>query len=104
MVDEYDGYVSRSSAGRDPYLSKRLILKSADRTIDPAVYGAVEAIQDRDGHYIIQFDSSDAAMQAQEKLEQLSSTIYVEPDQYVFLASADNVHDRLEDEEVVNWG
>lgn len=104
MVDEYDGYVLKSRAARDPYLSRRLILKSADRTIDPAVYGAVEAIQDREGHYILQFESADAAMQAQEKLEQLSSTIYVEPDRYVFLASADNVHDRLEDEEVVNWG
>jgi len=104
MVDEYDGYVSKSRAARDPYLSRRLILKSADRTIDPVVYGAVEAIQDRDGHYIIQFDSSDAAMQAQEKLEQLSSTIYVEPDRYVFLADVTDVHDRLEDEEVTNWG
>ena len=104
MVDEYDGYVSKSRAARDPYLSRRLILKSADRTIDPAVYGAVEAIQDKDGHYILQFDSSDAAMQAQEELEQLSSTIYVEPDRYVFLADVTDVHDRLEDEEVTNWG
>ena len=103
MVDEYDGYVSRTKAARDPFLSARLILKSASRTLNPAEYDAIEAIQDLNGHYILQFETSAAAKLALEKLEQEPATIYVEPDRYVFPAVS-GVHDRKENEIIENWG
>ena len=103
IVDEYDGYVSRTKAARDPFLSARLILKSASRTLNPAEYDAIEAIQDLNGHYILQFETSAAAKLALEKLEQEPATIYVEPDRYVFPAVS-GVHDRKENEIIENWG
>lgn len=84
MTSEYDKDVTRQQAAKNPYINERLIVKSYDSTLDPDDYGAVDAIRDRDGHYIIQFESSLAARRAQQKLEQEASVLYVEPDIPVF--------------------
>ena len=84
MTSEYDSDVTPRQAAKNPYINERLIVKSYDSTLDPEDYGAVDAIRDRDGHYIIQFDSSLAARRAQQKLEQEASVLYVEPDIPVF--------------------
>ena len=85
MTEEYGRSVTRKQAAANPYINSRLILKSYDGTLDPEEYGAVDAIRDRDGHYILQFNSSLAARRAEAKLKKDDATIYVEPDYPVFL-------------------
>ncbi|MBQ4176022.1 MAG: S8 family serine peptidase, partial [Lachnospiraceae bacterium] len=84
ILDTYDEPVTKAQAAREPFLSSRLILKSDDITVDPYLLGAAEAVQDMDGHYIIQFNSPEEAEQAARSLEQDPGTIYVEPDRYLF--------------------
>ena len=84
MTSEYDSAVTFQQAEKNPYINKRLIVKTYDGTLDPEKYGAVDAIRDRSGHYIIQFASSAAARRAQQKLQREVSVLYVEPDVPVF--------------------
>ena len=90
IVEAYDEPVTKAQAARDPYLSGRLILKSDDSTVDPYAMGAVEAVQDIDGHYIIQFSSPEDAEQAAAELQELPGTVYVEPDMYLAAADEDD--------------
>ena len=104
MVDDHDVGITRAKAAGNPFLSRRLILKSGDRTINPADYGAVDAIQDQRGHYIIQFESSAAAKQALKKLKKLDSTVYVEPDGYVFAAESQSSLFSAGEQTAADWG
>lgn len=94
MTEEYDKEVTRQQAARNPYINERLIVKSYD-TLNPEEYGAVDAIRDRDGHYILQFTSSAAARRAEKRLEKRESTIYVEPD-YPIFAQDEEQEDAME--------
>ena len=86
MVAEYDkDGVTQDAAERNPYISERLILQSTDPYVDPEDYGAVDAIRDRTGMYILQFDSVHDTMKAEAQLERENATVYVVPDRYVFL-------------------
>ena len=87
MTAEYDKDVSPGQAERNPYISERLILRSTDRRLDPEDYGAVDGIQDRQGNYILQFESAQAARKAALELSREESTIYVEPDGYLYACS-----------------
>ncbi len=81
IKEEHDnGGVSKGQAERNPYVNKRLILSSEDPDLDPEDYGAVDAIQDRDGNYILQFSTYAATRRAEAKLEKDSATECVEPD------------------------
>ena len=111
MTEEYDKDVTRQQAARNPYINERLIVKSYD-TLNPEEYGAVDAIRDRDGHYILQFASSAAARRAEKRLEQRESTIYVEPD-YPMFAQDEEQEDAqkaqaqdavLQAQEMKSWG
>ena len=84
MTAEYDKNVTQRQAERDPYISERLIVKSTDENLDPDDYGAVDAIHDRNGTYILQFDSSIEAKRAAQSIAEEDSTVYVEPDGYLF--------------------
>ena len=84
MTAEYDKNVTQRQAERDPYISERLIVKSTDENLDPDDYGAVDAIRDRTGTYILQFDSSVEAKRAAQSIAEEDSTVYVEPDGYLF--------------------
>ncbi len=81
MVSEYrqTGLTAQSEVS-DPYITKRLILKSSNPAVDPEDYGAVAAIRDRNGLYILQFSSIKAARRAERQLKEKSGTVYVEPD------------------------
>ncbi len=84
MVEEYkDPDITEQAAGRNPYIAERLVLKSDDPFVDPEDYGAVDAIRDRNGFYILQFDSVRDTKRAEAKLEDENGTIYVEPDGFV---------------------
>ena len=85
MVNQYekDG-VTQEAAARNPYITERLILRSTDPGVDPDDYGAVDAIKDRTGMYILQFDSAKDARSAEARLQRDDSTVYVEPDMCVF--------------------
>ena len=93
MTAEYDKEVTQRQAESNPYLSERLILKSADPNLDPDEYGAVDAIQDRNGTYILQFESPGEARAAAHALSRKDSTIYVEPDGYLFACGFSTVLD-----------
>lgn len=93
MTAEYDKEVTQRQAESNPYLSERLILKSADPNLDPDEYGAVDAIQDRNGTYILQFESPGEARAAAHALSRKDSTIYVEPDGYLFACDFSTVLD-----------
>ena len=84
MTAEYDKNVTQRQAERDPYISERLIVKSTDENLDPDDYGAVDAIHDRNGTYILQFESSGEAKRAAQSIAAEDSTVYVEPDGYLF--------------------
>ncbi len=85
IKEEYDTEnVSKEQAERNPYVNKRLILSSADSNLDPEDYGAVDAIQDKDGNYILQFKTYAATRRAEAKLEKDSATECVEPDVKLF--------------------
>ena len=86
MASEYEKEVTREQAERNPYVSQRLIVKSSDRFIDPEDYGAVDAIQNREGTYILQFESAAKARRAEHALQKEGSTEYAEPDLMVFAA------------------
>jgi len=107
MTAEYDKDVTRQQAARNPYINERLIVKSYV-TLDPKVYGAIDAIRDRDGHYILQFSSSAAARRAQKRLEKEDSTIYVEPDYPMFAQDMESYGAQdsymLQAQEVKSWG
>ena len=78
----------RSSGNKwDPYINARLIVKNTDPYLDPELYGATEAIQNEDGVYILQFDSIEQAKAAEAALQNLETTIYVEPDFPIFTGS-----------------
>ena len=85
MVNQYekDG-VTQEAAARNPYITERLILRSTDPGVDPDDYGAVDAIKDRTGMYILQFDSAKDTRSAEARLQRDDSTVYVEPDMCVF--------------------
>ena len=85
MVNQYekDG-VTQEAAARNPYITERLILRSTDPGVDPDDYGAVDAIKDRTGMYILQFDSAKDVRSAEARLQRDDSTVYVEPDMCVF--------------------
>ncbi len=87
IKEKYDKDVSRTQAERNPYIKKRLILSSDDRNLDPEDYGAVDAIQDQDGNYILQFETYAKARRAEAKLEKESATECVEPDVVLFASS-----------------
>ena len=101
MTSEYDKEVTRQQAARNPYINERLIVKSYD-TLDPETYGAVDAIRDRDGHYILQFASSAAARRAEKRLEQEDAVLYVEPDICVFAQESTGTSQGLTAAD--NWG
>ncbi len=107
MTAEYDKDVTRQQAARNPYINERLIVKSYV-TLDPKVYGAIDAIRDRDGHYILQFSSSAAARRAQKRLEKEDSTIYVEPDYPMFAQDMESYDAQdshmLQAQEAKSWG
>ena len=107
MTEEYDKDVTRQQAARNPYINERLIVKSYD-TLNPEEYGAVDAIRDRDGHYILQFASSAAARRAEKRLEQRESTIYVEPDYPMFAQDMESYDAQdsymLQAQEAKSWG
>ena len=84
MTSEYDKDVTPQQAARNPYITERLIVKSSDRRLDPDDYGAIDAIQDREGTYILQFDSSASARRAEKQLQKEETTEYVEPDIMLF--------------------
>ena len=100
MVDEHDGYVTKEKAAKNPFLSSRLILKSASQTVNPSEYGAVDAIQDLNGHYILQFKTSKDARKAFKELKKEPSTVYVEPDRYLFPAASASQNNGA----IVSWG
>lgn len=81
MVEAYEqtGLTAQSEVS-DPYIAKRLILKSSNPAVDPEDYGAIAAIRDRNGLYILQFHSMNAARRAEIQLKKKSTTVYVEPD------------------------
>ncbi len=89
MTGEYKKPVTRAQAERNPYITQRLIVKSMDSYLDPEEYGAVDAAQDKEGVYILQFSSSAKARQAQAKLAKEEETLYVEPDYAVFTVEDD---------------
>lgn len=93
MTAEYDKEVTQRQAESNPYLSERLILKSTDSKLDPDEYGAVDAIQDRNGTYILQFESPGEARAAAHALSREDSTVYVEPDGYLFACGFSTVLD-----------
>lgn len=84
MSGEYDKDVTRQQAERSPYITNRLIVKSEDDRLDPEDYGAVDAIQDQDGLYLMQFKTAAAARRAEKKLEKEETTRYAEPDVLLF--------------------
>ena len=102
MVDEHDGHVSRTKAERDPFLSARLIVRSSDPLLDPSEYGATDAVQDSEGHYVLQFASSAEAREAWKKLKKKKTIKYAEPDRYLF-AAADEF-EREDSQTVSSWG
>ena len=85
MVSEYekDG-ITQAAASRNPYITERLILRSMDPNVDPQELGAVDAIKDKNGTYILQFDSVQDTKDAEEALLLEPGTVYVEPDLCVF--------------------
>ena len=102
MVEENDRYVTKRQAENNEYLSKRLIIKSSDTELIPSEYGAIDAIQDRDGHYIMQFETSRDARLAQKELAKEDSVEYVEPDIYMFPCYY-GIHEAV-DNEMPDWG
>lgn len=89
MIGEHEQSVTQQQAKRNPYISERLIVKSNDPTLDPEDYGAVDAIRDRSGTYVLQFDSTLDARKAEASLKREDSTVYVEPDTYLFASGFD---------------
>lgn len=86
LVEEYErGTVSREAAQRNPYIARRLILKSKDTGISPGKYGAIDGIRNRRGMYILQFDSISDTKRAEARLEKEKSTVYVVPDRRIYL-------------------
>ena len=85
MTRAYDKDVTLQQAERNPYIYERLIVKTYDSSLDPEEYGAVDAIRDTDGHYILQFDSPFAARRAERRLRKKDSVLYVEPDLPVYV-------------------
>ena len=101
MVAEYEKEgISEAEAARNPYVAERLILKSMDPNVDPEELGAVDAIKDRDGMYILQFDSVQDTKKAEEELEEQVGTVYVEPDSRVFAQESDTLYYSKQD----GWG
>ena len=87
MTGEYDTDATPEQAARDPYITQRLIVKSESHYLDPEEYGAIDAIQSRDGTYLLQFESSAAARKAENEIAKEESTVYVEPDSLLFADS-----------------
>ncbi len=87
MTGEYEQDVTQKQAERNPYITHRLILKSDDAHLDPDDYGAVDAIQNKDGMYVMQFNSTPETRRAKRLLEKESATEYVEPDYLLFACS-----------------
>ena len=91
LVGEHDVSATPQQAAKNPYITERLIVKSRDAHLDPDKYGAVDAIQNRDGVYILQFDSSEKARAAEKLLKTQAATEYVEPDSMVFVSDESGV-------------
>ena len=90
MTGAHDRDVTPEQAARNPYITERLIVKSESRFLDPDDYGAVDAIQSRDGTYLLQFDSSASARRAEKKIAKEEATVFVEPDTLLFADSEDD--------------
>lgn len=84
MAKEHAVTATVRQAADNPYILARLIVKSRDPHLDPDQFGAVAAIQDRDGVYFFQFDSDEKARAAERLLKNLETTEYVEPDFVIF--------------------
>ncbi len=99
MTGEYARDVTPGQATRNPYITSRLIVKSDNPALDPDQYGAVDAIQDKDGTYILQFESSMDARRADVKLQKLETTEYSFPDLVLFPADEDTGDESTDIEE-----
>ena len=84
MAKDHAVTATARQATDNPYILARLIVKSRDPHLDPDQFGAVAAIQDRDGVYFFQFDSDEKARAAERLLKNLETTEYVEPDFVIF--------------------
>ena len=67
----------------NPYQTKRLIVKTQDKKALADTYGASRAICDSEGRYILQYDDTETAMNAHEKLREEKGISSVSPDHIV---------------------
>lgn len=97
LINEYDGEKIDESALKNPYYSKRLIVKGNGEKLDLTGYGAKVVICGPDNLYVLQFTAQDAAKAACEELAGRSDIEYCEPDQYTKITEE-------ESSEPMSWG
>ena len=100
LMKQYSSTISASNT--DPYATKTLIVKCTSKA-DLSSYGAVKIIEGPDYRYLVQFDSAEAAKQAEEKIKNLGNIEYVEPDQYCY-SLTDVYDDYVKNNAFGSWG
>ena len=83
MAGTYQKGGSGAMAVADDYYSARLIVKGKNSKLTFEQYDAIDVIRSNSNVYLVQFESSGAAKQANKKLAGDSNVIYVEPDAYM---------------------
>ena len=101
MTDAYDRSVTQQQAQKDPYVNGRLIVMTRGGVLDPEKYGAVSAIRDQEGCYILQFAGSSDARRAADVLREEDNVLSAEPDVPLF---AQQVSFSAQSEVPANWG
>lgn len=78
LVKNADAVIVSKNEGE--YESARLLIKSKEALDFSSYEGVCQVITDPEGHYTVQFSSSEWAQKAAEALAKLESVEYVEPD------------------------
>ena len=89
MVKEEDSMITSSSGGK--FENARLLIKDNGSGVDFSAYeGARRVVTDEEGHYTVQFATSQQAEAAYDRLGALSAIDYVEADGKMTLLSSEN--------------